>query len=287
MTQQIKNGPNSGSWTLETYDEQLQYGFKRSELLFSEASPFHTIEVIQTPTHGRILMSDGSFIFSERDEAIYHEMIAHVPLFVHAQAKNVLVLGGGSGGIAREVIKHVSVERCTVVERDQAVVNACKAFLPQTAAAFFSPRVKLIIQDEFDWISSTKEIFDVILIDATDLISDEVYASLKKILAPKGLIVSQAESPFYAGALQANFAQILKNHFKRVHFYNFTNLTYPGGLWSLSFASDGTHPIDDFSTSRIASSGIEFEWYNSGMHEAAFLLPQFQKDHLKDFLNPL
>jgi len=294
MDQSVK----PSQWVTETFEGQVQFGFPRSEILFSEQSAFQTVEVVQSPTHGRILLNDGCFMLSERDEFIYHETMAHIPMFLHPNPRNALVIGGGDGGTARELLRHASLESCVLVEIDEAVVRACKEFIPQTASVFSSPRLKTFIEDGIAWVErAAKEgtqKFDVICVDSTDpvgfaqpLFGDEFYANLKKILSPNGIIVSQAESPFYAEKMQKTLARVLKNHFKRVHFLNFTNMTYPGGLWSFSYATDAIHPIDDLSASRIAASGLSFKWYNSGIHEGAFLLPEFQKNHLKEYLNPL
>lgn len=304
MDQSVKNQ----CWVTETFEGQVQFGFPRSEILFSEQSAFQTVEVVQSPTHGRILLNDGCFMLSERDEHIYHEMMAHVPMFLHPNPKNILVIGGGDGGTAREILRHSSVEKCVLVEIDEAVVRACKEFIPQTASVFSSPRMKTFIEDGVAWAERAAtqgiaacsedlkgiEKFDVICVDSTDpvgfaqpLFGDEFYSNLKKILAPNGIIVSQGESPFYAEKMQQTLGRVLKNHFKRVHFLNFTNMTYPGGLWSFSYATDSIHPLDDLHASRISASGLSFKWYNQGMHEGAFLLPEFQKSNLREFLNPL
>jgi spermidine synthase len=295
---------NHQHWVTENFDDQVKFGFPRSEILFSEKSEFQTVEVVSSPTHGKILLNDGCFMLSERDEAIYHEMMAHVPLFLHPNPKKALVIGGGDGGTAREILRHTSIEKCVLVEIDEAVVRACKEFIPQTAVAFQSPRLKTFIEDGVEWAKQAAakiingerdaEKFDVICVDSTDpvgfaqpLFGDEFYSNLRTILSPNGIIVSQGESPFYADKMQETLAKVLKNNFSRVHFYNFTNMTYPGGLWSFSYASNSIHPIDDFSRSRVASSGMEFQYYNLGVHEAAFLIPEFQKKKLSAYLNPL
>jgi spermidine synthase len=292
------------NWVIETFDQQVRFGFPRSEILFSEKSTFQTVEVVASPTHGKILLNDGCFMLSERDEAIYHEMMAHVPLFLHPNPKKALVIGGGDGGTAREILRHTHIEKCVLVEIDEAVVRACKEFIPQTANAFQSPRLKTFIEDGVEWAKNAAlkvkqgdqdaEKFDIICVDSTDpvgfaqpLFGNEFYADLKTILSDDGIIVSQGESPFYAEKMQETLAKVLKNNFKRVHFYNFTNMTYPGGLWSFSYASDSIHPLDDFSRSKVASSGMEFQYYNLGIHEAAFMIPEFQKKKLSAYLNPL
>ena len=208
----------------------------------------------------------------DKDEA-YHEMMAHVPLFVHPNPKTALVIGDGENGTAREILRHPSIETCVRVEKE---------FIPQTAEVFGNPRLKKISSDGGNWIQKVAhEKFDVICVDSPDP------ADFKKLLRPNGILVAQGESPFYSQENQKALAQKLKIHFKRVHFYNFTHKTYPGGLWSFAFASDAVHPLDDLSSSRVTSSGLEMNWYNLGIHEASFLLPQFQRENLKDYLNPI
>src|SRR5690606_14533578 len=135
---------------------------------FSAQSPFQKVEVFESSHHGRVLMNDGCFMLSERDEFIYHEMMAHVPLHVHPNPRSVLIIGGGDGGTAREVLRHPSVEKCTLVEIDEVVVEACRKFIPKTGKIFDHPKMELHIDDGVKFVQQTDQKFDVIMIDSTD-----------------------------------------------------------------------------------------------------------------------
>lgn len=300
-----KNAPQK-EWIQENYIDQVQFGFPKQELLFSEKSEFQTVEVYSTPSHGKVLLNDGCFMLSERDEQVYHEMMAHVPAFLHPNPRTALVIGGGDGGTARELLRHDSIERVVLVEIDETVIRACKEFIPATANIFKHPKMKTIVADGVAWAkqaasawSSLEELkgytsFDIICVDSTDpvgfaqpLFGEAFYQDIRAILSPNGIVVSQAESPFYNSPMQKTLAQVLKSTFERVHYYNFSNLTYPGGLWSFSYATPSIHPLEDLNRSRVLTSEMPCYWYNLGIHEAAFLLPQFQKENLKEFLNPI
>ncbi len=290
------------NWVMESFEGQIQFGFPKNQTLFFEQSPFQSVEVVDSPTHGKVLLNEGCFMLSERDEAIYHEMMAHVPMFVHGNAKRALVIGGGDGGTARELLRHTNLESCILVEIDEAVIRACKEFIPQTANIFKNPKLQTLVQDGVEYVAEyalkvkegKAQKFDVICVDSTDpvgfaapLFGDAFYSNIQSILSDQGVVISQGESPFYGEKMQDTLARVLRNHFKRVHFYNFTNMTYPGGLWSFSFASNGVHPLDDLKKDQVLSSGLSTQWYNLGVHEAAFLLPEFQKQKLKAYLSPL
>ena len=280
-----------GQWVEERFWDFFATRFRIKQVLFTGQSPFQRVQVVDTEGHGRMLLNDGLVMVSERDEFIYHEMIAHVPLFVHPAARRVLVIGGGDGGTVREVLKHKSVERCTLVEIDAMVVDACKVYIPQTASSLDDPRVVVMIADGVEFVAQTKERFDVVIVDSTDpigpaqpLFGPEFYGNVKKVLTERGIVVSQGESAFYSGEMQKSLLRILDGLFQRVGLYNYTNMTYPGGLWSFTFASKGLRPVADFDPSRVRASGIEFNYYNPHVHRAAFDLPQFMRKELGEFL---
>jgi len=212
-------------------------------------------------------------------------MIAHVPLFLHPNPRRVLVIGGGDGGTVREVLKHRSVEHCRLVEIDAMVVDTCKKFIPQTASALDDPRVTVSVADGVEFVASTGETFDVAIVDSTDpigpaqpLFGSEFYGNVKRILTERGIVVSQGESAFLASETQESLIRILKEHFEQVNLYNYTNMTYPAGLWSFTFASKGLRPVSDFDPERVRQSGIRFRYYNPSVHAASFALPQFMRD---------
>ena len=268
----------------------VRYGV--TETLFTKKSPYQKVEVVQTQGHGRMLLNDDLVMVTERDEFVYHDMIVHVPLFTHPNPKNVLIIGGGDGGTAREVLRHSGVERCDMVEIDEVVVQACKEHFLQTAVGMQpSPRFKLYIEDGVEFVKKSKIKYDVIIVDSTDpigpaqpLFGIDFYRSVKECLTNDGIVVSQGESPFYNPDTQLAMAKILSQLFPVLRYYNFTNLTYPGGYWSFSFASQRHHPTNDFSEGRVASSGLKFKYYNADLHRAAFQLPSFQLENIGSFL---
>ena len=187
------------------------FSFLVTDVLFSQQSPFQHVCIIVSKSLGKVLLNDGVVMLSERDEFIYHEMIAHVPLFAHPQPRKVLIIGGGDGGSAREVLRHSDIELCVQVEIDAMVVDACREHLPEISrGAFSDPRFRLVIEDGVRYVAQSEEKFDVILIDSTDpvgpakpLFGTEFYQNVAtRCLAPKGIVVAQAESPFYDVSLQ-------------------------------------------------------------------------------------
>jgi len=285
---------NSELWIEEKLEDFLGLRMRVEKVLFSGKSPFQSVDVVETRGHGKMLLNDGLIMVTEKDEFIYHDMITHVPLFVHPSPKKVLVIGGGDGGTAREVIRHPGVEKCVMVEIDEMVVNACIEHIPQTSCELKNPKVELIISDGVKYVEDAVkngETFDVILVDSTDpigpaqpLFGIEFYKNIYKALSPEGIVVSQGESPFYQIKMQNKLVEILNETFPIVSIYNFNNLTYPGGLWSFTFGSKKYHPLRDFDESRVEKSELSFEYYNKEIHRGAFAIPTFMKKRLSQWL---
>jgi len=281
-------------WVEERHEDFLTQRYRVTRTLFSGESEFQRIDIVETAGHGRMLFIDGLAMISERDEFVYHDMIAHVPLFVHPAPRRVLVIGGGDGGTMREVIRHPQVEHGRLVEIDPVVVKSCREHLPQTAAALDDPRVEVTIGDGVKFVSETTERYDVVLVDSTDpigpatpLFGEEFYGNVHRILNDDGIVVSQAESPWYEQKWQETITTILGGVFARVHVYNYANLTYPGGLWSFSFGGKSDRcPLADFDDNRVAESGLTFRYYSAAVHRAAFALPEFQRTFLAERLTP-
>ncbi len=277
----------SDLWIEEKFEDYLGLRLKVEKTLFSGKSAFQQVDVVETRGHGRVLLNDGLIMVSERDEFAYHDMITHVPLFTHPAPKRVLVIGGGDGGTAREVIRHPEVETCVMVEIDAMVVDACKEHIPQTSSALSDPRIELIIDDGVAYMANAAKDdvkFDVIIVDSTDpigpatpLFGEGFYRDVFASLSDDGIVVSQGESPWYNKDVQKSLLSVLNNVFDNVWLYNFSNLTYPGGLWSFTFASKRYHPVTDFNPARVSKSGLDFDYYNAGVHLGAFSLPNFVK----------
>ncbi len=275
-------------WADEIYQGIVRTGFRLKKKLFKGKSRFQTVEVVETAGHGKLLLIDGMTMVSERDEFVYHEMIAHPALFLHPKPRRVLVIGGGDGGTVREVLRHKTVERCFLVEIDNLVVSASRRFIPQTAGALSDPRARVLIQDGVKFVAETKERFDVVIVDSTEpfgpakeLFGPAFYKNVRRILTEDGIVVSQAGSPFYEMKTITNLFKIMRPIFPVVEVSLFNNLTYPGGLWAFTFATKGLHPVRDFKPARVSRSKIGFRWYNADIHVGSFALPSFLKKEIR------
>ncbi len=282
-------------WFEELDAEQtLGMKFKLKKHLFSKKSPFQQVDIYDTVTHGKLLAHDGLIMVTEKDEFIYHDMITHVPMMTHPHPEKVLIIGGGDGGTAREVLRYPSVKKCVMVEIDPVVVEASREFIPQTSCEFSNPRLEILIQDGVDYMKNSRETFDVIIVDSSDpigpatpLFNIDFYRDVYARLSDNGIVVSQCESPYYHQAMQKTLLGIVKELFPRVHLYTYTNLSYPGGYWAFSFASKKLCPLKDFNPLRVRDSKLDFRYYNENLHWASFQLPSFLQKDYASLLSPL
>lgn len=279
-------------WIQEVHQDTVGLSFRVEKTLFSGQSRFQRVDLVKTRDHGVMLLNDGIIMLSERDEFCYHEMIAHVPLFVHPEPKKVLIIGGGDGGTAREVLRHPDIERAVMVEIDEMVVAACRKHMPLVSSALDDPRLELRIEDGVKYVAETDERFDIAIVDSTDpigpaepLFNAEFYEGIARVLSHDGIFVAQSESPFYDPHLQLPMLKNQRPFFARLHLYLFANLTYPGGLWSFSFASKQYDPLSDFDRKRAEKAGLSLRYYNPGVHQAAFMLPNFVWENLGEALD--
>ncbi len=275
-------------WVEERHEDFYATKVKVNDVLYSKKSNFQHIQVVETKGFGKMLLNDGIIMVTERDECIYHEMITHVPMFVHPNPKNVLVIGGGDGGTVKQILKHKSVESCVLVEIDPLVLEACREFLKTTSSKLDDPKVEVLTLDGSKYVKETNRTFDIIMIDSTDpfgpsvpLFGKEFYKNIHNTLSKDGIVISQFESPFYNSKFQKKMYDLLDSIFKVVRIYNYHNMVYTSGLWSFSFASKNLHPVKDFKLEHVKKSGIKFKYYNSGIHTSAFKLPSFMLDNLK------
>jgi spermidine synthase len=281
-------------WITEISEDTMGLSFKINKTLFSGQSKYQQVDIIETCDHGKILLNDGLIMISERDEFIYHEMIAHVPLFVHPNPQNVLIIGGGDGGTAREVLKHKSIEKVVMVEIDKMVVDSCRKYIPSVSCSLDDPRLDIIIDDGVKYVENTNTIFDIVIVDSTDpigpaepLFNNAFYKNVASILSDNGILITQAESPFYYHDIQKSMLSNQRPFFNKMHIYFITNITYPGGLWGFGFASKELCPIKNFNAERVDRAEITMKYYNKNIHKAAFILPTFIEQDLKGIINPI
>ncbi|CAE7948649.1 speE, partial [Symbiodinium sp. KB8] len=254
----------------------------------SVQSKYQKIEVLKSDFFGHILTIDGDLMLTERDEFIYHEMIVHVPMAYVPTASRILVVGGGDGGSARQLLRRESVERVTVVELDEEVVRISREFFPRLAAALGDDRVELRLESGADWVArqvaqKEAEKFDIAIVDSTDfgasepLFEEAFHRRLRQLLAKGGVLVINLTSlPWQLGQVQASvYRQRLL--FKYVRVFQIYQPTYTSGHYCFLICSDEKDPLDTGSVDwqSYEDEELEMGYYSRRVHEAAFALPQY------------
>lgn len=259
------------------------------DVLFSKQSQFQKVEVFKTDTWGNLMTIDGMVMLSEKDEFVYHEMIAHVAMNSHPNPQRVLIIGGGDGGTAREVLRHPEVEHVDMVEIDHTVVDASKAHFPGVGD-WENPKLQVRYEDGIAFVKNVTEPYDVIIIDGSDpvgpaegLFTKDFYQFCHQALSDNGVLTSQTETPWvekYHGSMKKVTAAT-QDLFDVSKLYLAFIPLYPTGMWSLLFASKGADPIGDEalgkSQKRCERFGTDLKYYNPEIHRAAFALPNFVK----------
>ncbi len=274
-------------WFTERYfHKNVASSFKIKSVLHSEQSEFQKIEVLETHGVGRLLLLDGKTMVSERDEFVYHEVMAHIPSMVHPKIKNVLIIGGGDGGIVREFVKHPEIERIDLVEIDERVIEVSKKYFPDCTSGLSDRRVNIRPQDGVEYIKSYKDFFDVIIIDSTDpedfaagLFTKEFYGHVFNALTSNGIMMAQTENPFYDEYGIKSFYDNLRSVYPVVKSFTGPMLIYPGVFWTFAYASKGLIPtiLNESKIPFMNELEAKLKWYNQDWHRSAFNLSNIHK----------
>jgi len=276
--------------------EQLYLGYGQSfavsEQLYALDTGLQRLEIFTNPLLGRVMTLDGVVQTTEKDEFIYHEMLAHVPLLAHVNPKKVLIIGGGDGGILREVLKHDAVKQVTMVEIDAAVIDMAKQYFPaHSAGAFNDSRLSLHIGDGVAFVNETTERFDVVISDSTDpygpaeaLFSADFYTAIRRCLNDGGVFVAQNGVPFYQIDELLDTAKRFKPLFADSHFFTAAVPTYVGGLMALAWGATDVSlrqtPLNEL-TERYSQRALSTRYYTPAMHLASFALPRYVEEAIQ------
>jgi spermidine synthase len=273
------------------------YGFPNARRLASVTSQWQQIEVWDTPQLGRLFTLDGRPMSSVGDEFIYHECMAHPIALAHPAPRTALVLGGGDGGAARQLLRHEGITRIVVAELDAEVVRLTREFLPQVHGdAFDDPRVELVIGDAADFVAATAEHFDLVIFDLTPpdspaagLYTPAFYAQLKRVMNPAAALSMHLGAPYLHGPRIAALFEDLRQSFAIVRPMNAFVPLY-GSLWLMATASDTLDPAA-LTTSdlnkRLAERRIaNLAWYDADAHAGLFSVSRAVRDKLDQFLKP-
>jgi spermidine synthase len=262
------------------------YGTTASAKLAEIQSAYQRVEVYDTQQFGKLFRLDGRLMTSERDEFFYHECMTHPAALAHPNPESVLVIGGGDGGSSEELFKHPSVKRIVMAELDPVVIDISKRWLGAIHKGVFSdPRLEVKIGDGFEYVKSTSDRFDMIVLDLTDpdtpafhLYSEEFFRMCQRILKPGGLLTLHLGSPVYQAETVRKNAANLRKVFRHVAPLALFIPLY-GSLWCLAVASDGIDPRTvavDTIAQRLAERRIgELQYYHAALHPALFTLPLF------------
>lgn len=273
---------------LEWLNEHSAYGYRASRRLETLKSAHQTIEVFETPQFGKLFRLDGSYMTSERDEFFYHEALVHPAAIAHASPRTALVLGGGDGGSSEEILKHPDIQSVTIAELDPEVVRVARDHLASVHRGVFdNARVRLRIGDGFEFLRSTEDQYDLIVLDLTDpntpaqrLYSDEFFALLAARLTDHGLVSLHLGSPVFMPERVANLIASLRRHFSVVRPLGLYIPLY-GAYWSMAVASHATDPLSIDAVqaeARIQERGLgPLGYYNGEVHRALFALPNFYR----------
>lgn len=277
-------------WFTEKHTKNVKLSIQVEKQLYSSQSEFQRIDIFESKEFGKFLTLDGYMMLTEKDEFIYHEMMVHVPMAVHPHVKKALVIGGGDGGTVRELARYKEIERIDLVEIDEEVVKACRAYLRQTACGFDDGRVHIFYDDGLKFVRKFVNEYDLILVDSTDpfgpgegLFTKEFYGNCYKALKEDGIMVNQHESPFYpndATAMQRAHKRIVES-FPISKVYQAHIPTYPSGHWLFGFASKKYHPLDGQDIARWKARGLKTRYYNEQLHKGAFALPNYVEELLE------
>ncbi len=278
-------------WFSEMHTDNVKMSIRVDKQLFSGTSDLQRIDVFDSQEFGKFITLDGSVIFSEKDEFTYDEMIVHVPMAVHPNVRKVLVIGGGDGGVARELSYYEEIEEIDVVEPDEMFVSVCREFFPDNACGLDDKRVNLHNRDGLRFLRGKIDEYDLIINDSTDplghtagLFTKEFYGSCYKALKEDGIMVYQHGSPFFdedEDACRAMHRKAFKS-FPISRVYQAHIPTCPSGYWLFGFASKKYHPVRDLNAPRWNARGIKTWYYTTNLHTGAFMLPKYVEDLLEE-----
>ena len=278
-------------WFSEMHTPDVKLSVRITKQLCHVQSKYQRVEIFESPEYGRFLTLDGFMMLTEKDEFIYHEMITHVPMAVHPNARDILVIGAGDGGVMRELAKYESISKIDVAEIDEEVVKACKEFLPKTAVGFSDARVNIFYEDGLKFVRARENAYDIVIVDSTDpfgpgegLFTKEFYGNCFKALRNDGILINQHESPFYekdAAIVKRAHKRIVQS-FAKSRVYQAHIPTYPSGHWLFGFASKGLHPVRDLDARKWKSLGLSTRYYNTNLHRGAFCLPNYVEELMRD-----
>lgn len=265
------------------------FSLKVSKKLHDEQTAFQRIEIYATEKFGNLMVIDGYYMLTARENFIYHEMLSHPALFTHPSAEHVVIIGGGDCGTLREVLKHEGVKRALQVEIDERVTRLAEEYFPELCAANNDARAELLCADGIQWMKDAEPgSVDIVMIDSTDpigpaegLFTEAFYRDCYRALGNDGILVQQSESPLYHMDIIKPMRMAMQAAgFSDTQTLFFPQPCYPSGWWSATLA--GKQSLDArFREADARNKRFETRYYNAAIHRAALAQPEFFSNALK------
>lgn len=277
------------TWVPETLFDDLgmRTSYKAERILHESRTEHQHLLLFENARFGKVLMLDGVTQVTSADEFVYHEMMAHVPLFAHGRARDVLIIGGGDCGIAEEVLKHGSVTKLIQVEIDASVVEFSRRYFPEfTGPVLSDPRFELVIGDGVAFVARTDHRFDVVIVDSSDphgpsaaLFAESFYRDVRRCLKPGGVMVTQSGIPFLQPEVLVRSVASFRRLFADGTCYLAAIPTYTGGHLAMGFATDDaslrTASVASLTRRYDAVGRFPTKYWTPDVQVAAFALPRY------------
>ncbi|MET0667002.1 MAG: polyamine aminopropyltransferase [Methyloceanibacter sp.] len=277
-------------WVEETLHRGFRVRLKADRVLFDSETEHQHLVIFENEDFGRVMMLDHVVQLATKDDFIYHEMMAHVPLFAHGRAKKALIIGGGDGGVLREALKHPELEDITLCEIDRSVLTLCREHFPDiSAGAYDDPRTRIVIADGTKFVAGTDDRFDLIMVDSTDpigpgavLFTKEFYTGCRRCLKPGGILVTQNGLPFLQADELKQSVGFFRGLFRDAFAYLATTPSYFGGPMSYGWATDDVearrYRIDAIERRYADAGAFPTRYWRPDVHVASFALPNYIRE---------
>ena len=279
---------------MKKFTEELYKKYNQNitieKIITSQKSKFQNILIFDSKYFGRILTLDKVIQITEFDHFYYSEMLSHIPIITHGKVKRVLIIGGGDGAIAHEVLKHNSIKEVFICEIDQDVINLSIKYLKKiNFGSLKNPKVKIIIEDASQFIkrNNFKNYFDLIIADRPDpigpgknLFKIKFYKDIKNALSNSGIAVFQNGVPFFQKKELKDTMKHLKSTFNYSGVYLTVVPTYIGGYMALTWSSnaiDISKKVNLDKHSKVINK-LNTQYYTKEIHYTSFILPQWIKE---------
>ena len=274
-------------WIEETFHPDWKTAMRADEVLHEVKTEHQDLTIFTNTTWGTVLILDGVFQLSTIDEFVYHEMMAHVPLFAHGEPKNVLVIGAGDGGVLREVLKHPSLEQATLCEIDRAVIDLSLKYFPDVArGAFDHPKTNLVITDGYKYVQQATAEFDAIIVDSSEPIGPsailhtrEFFAACKSALKPGGILVAQNGLPFFFKDHLGGTTRVFASLLDHVAPYFCHQPCYFGGPLAINFGTNdavaATLTTDEIAKRQNERAISDLKYWTPATHTGSFAMPAY------------